>query len=281
MVRMIVARKMRAAFFFWAVLRYYVVIMFSWRARRQLFYFAVFAGAVGLIGWRVFVYFAPAPTCFDGKQNQAEQGVDCGGPCAKKCLGDIKDLTVVWTRVSPAADGRYDVAALVDNGNTSAGLKNLTYRFKLYDERGVTVAIREGNTYLNSAERFVIFESGIDTKAKVPKRAVLEIPETAALEWGRFEAAKPNMIVARKIFTNEPFPSLEAVLRSGEVGALRDLQVAAILYDEAQNVLAVSRTTLDNLPASGERSAYFTWGAALASSTPTNIDVLVRVNQTQ
>lgn len=255
--------------------------MFSWRARRKLFYFAVFAVVVGLIGWRVFVYFTPAPTCFDGRQNQAEQGADCGGPCAKKCLGEVKDLTVVWTRISSSADGKYDVAALIDNGNTYAGLKSLTYRFKLYDERGVTVAIREGNTYLNPAERFVVLESGIDTKAKIPKRAVLELPEASATEWGRFEVAKPNVLVARKIFLNEPFPTLEAVLRSGEVRALADLQVAAVLYDEAQNVLAVSRTTLDNLPASGERSAYFTWGAPFATSTPVNIDVFVRVNQTQ
>ncbi|MBI5742861.1 MAG: hypothetical protein HZA25_03410 [Candidatus Niyogibacteria bacterium] len=254
--------------------------MFSWRARRQLFYLAVFAVVIGLIAWRLSVYFQPAPTCFDGVQNQAEQGTDCGGPCAKKCLGDVRDLTVVWTRISSSADGKYDVAALVDNGNLYAGLKTFTYRFKLYDERGVTVAIREGSTYLNPAERFVILESGIDTKAKVPKRAVLELPEASATDWQRFEVTKPNVIVARKIFTNEPFPTLEAVLRSGEVKALTDLQVAAVLYDEAQNVLAVSRTTLDNFPASGERSAYFTWGAAFASTTPANIDVFVRVNQT-
>jgi hypothetical protein len=255
--------------------------MFSWRARRQLFYFAAFAVIVGLIGWRVFVYFQPVPTCFDNKQNQNETGVDCGGPCAKKCLGDVKDLTVVWTRISSSADGKYDVAALVDNGNTYAGLKTLTYRFKLYDERGVTVAIREGVTYLNPAERFMILESGINTKAKIPKRAVLELPEASATDWRRFEVTKPNVIVVRKIFINEPFPTLEAVLRSSEVKALTDLQVAAVLYDEAQNVLAVSRTTLDNLPAAGERSAYFTWGAPFASTTPANIDVFVRVNQTQ
>lgn len=254
--------------------------MFSWRVRRQLFYFTIFAGIIGLVGWRVFVYFTPAPTCFDGKQNQEEQGVDCGGPC-KKCVGDIRDLTVVWARLSPAAGGRVDVSALVDNPNLLAGSKSLPYRFKLYDDQGVTVAIRDGVTFLNSAERFVIFEPNIDIKARAPQRVIIEFPDISTLEWQRIETLKPNLIVIQKNFVAEPSAALEARIRNGEVAPQKDVTVAAILYDEEDNVLAASATLLDEIPAGGERSAYFTWGIGLGSTTPQKIDVLVRVNQTR
>jgi hypothetical protein len=252
--------------------------MFSWRFRRQLFYFAVFAGIVGLIGWRVLVHFEPVPTCFDNAQNQGEQGTDCGGPC-KKCVGDVRDLTVVWTRLAKAADGIYDVAAMIDNPNLQAGAKELTYKFKLYDERGVTVALREGKTYLNPSERFVIFEPNIDTKAKVPVRVAVEISDIASIPWERLEKPKFNLIVARKDFAKEPIASLTAVIRSGELKSVKNVDVAAILYDKDHNVMAVSITGLSDIPASSERAAYFTWNVPL-DIVPENIEILLRVNQT-
>ena len=58
----------------------------SWAAKKQLTYllFALVAVA-GLIA-AIWLNIT-APSCTDGKQNQDEQGIDCGGVCAKECLG--------------------------------------------------------------------------------------------------------------------------------------------------------------------------------------------------
>ena len=37
-----------------------------------------------IVSW-IYYIIRPVPNCFDGKQNQNEEGVDCAGVCAKKC----------------------------------------------------------------------------------------------------------------------------------------------------------------------------------------------------
>ena len=64
-------------------------------------------GCLGIVGGVVaiiagyFVYtvlFKVDPTCFDGKKNQDERGIDCGGVCALVCLADAKTVVPIWSR---------------------------------------------------------------------------------------------------------------------------------------------------------------------------------------
>ena len=40
---------------------------------------------------------SPAPTCFDGKANGLENGIDCGGNCNLMCTDEVKPLIVEWS----------------------------------------------------------------------------------------------------------------------------------------------------------------------------------------
>ena len=54
----------------------------SYKSRKQFFYGIIYLVIFGLIG--AGIYFAltsKEATCFDGIQNQNEEGVDCGGSC--------------------------------------------------------------------------------------------------------------------------------------------------------------------------------------------------------
>ena len=67
-----------------------------------------------------FLFLKPAPSCFDNKQNQGEEGIDCGGPCSKVCIPQaIKTITVVnrvvWLEASP---NNYVAFAEVKNDNS-------------------------------------------------------------------------------------------------------------------------------------------------------------------
>ena len=102
-------------------------------------------------------YFQPEPTCFDKRQNQDEESVDCGGSCAP-CSEKIHDLTILWSRVFSVREGSYDAAALVENQNQFLASKKLVYAFKLYDKDNILVAIRENFTFVNAGEKLIIFE---------------------------------------------------------------------------------------------------------------------------
>ncbi|MBI5045923.1 MAG: hypothetical protein HZC14_02905 [Candidatus Niyogibacteria bacterium] len=254
--------------------------MLSWRAKRQIIYAIIFAILIGLFLWLIVSWLTPAPTCFDGKQNQKEEAVDCGGPCAKQCTGEVKNFNILWIRAIEAASGSYDAAALVENPNFSVGARKVAYKFKLYDDRNVTIAIREGETFVNPGERFVIFESAIPTGEKNVARAILEWSDLATVDWLKIDKEKPNLLVVRKNFVNEPAPYLEARVRNDAPVDIQNVYMSAVLYDVNGNVMAVSQTLFDFFAALSERSAFFTWSKPFAAP-PASIEIFLRANQTE
>ena len=58
----------------------------SWSSKRKSTYITVTVSLILItIAVVVFSYLYEAPTCIDGKQNQEEDGIDCGGPCLTVC----------------------------------------------------------------------------------------------------------------------------------------------------------------------------------------------------
>src|SRR3989338_4455956 len=123
--------------------------IFSWGIRRQLVVIGIFAVFVFLIVGGLIYYFQAEPTCFDKRQNQDEEGVDCGGQCAP-CSEQIHDLTILLSRAFSVRECSYDAAALLDNQNQFLGSKNLVYAFKLYDKDNILIAVRENSTFIGA-----------------------------------------------------------------------------------------------------------------------------------
>ena len=69
--------------------------------------------AIGII-W--YANYTP-PSCFDSKQNQDEEGVDCGGKNCIPCANKIAEPTILWSRFFVLKDGFVDGAALIENPN--------------------------------------------------------------------------------------------------------------------------------------------------------------------
>ena len=56
-----------------------------------------------LFSLSLYFYFKPQPSCSDGKQNQNEQGVDCGGVCVQECdIVKAQPLIIGETGAVPA-----------------------------------------------------------------------------------------------------------------------------------------------------------------------------------
>ena len=68
----------------------------------------------------VFFYYYQPATCRDGKQNQEEDGVDCGGPCSLICDAQSATPIVSWVRFFKIQDGFYNVASFVENPNAKS-----------------------------------------------------------------------------------------------------------------------------------------------------------------
>ena len=234
----------------------------SWVFKKQLKIFIFLAVILFAIVGGVIYYFRPAPSCFDNKLNQNEERIDCGGEC-EACVIDPKNLIVSWARPFEVTPGIYDAAALIE------------YTFLLYSDN-VLIASKDGKTFLNPREKFMIFESGILTKERFATRATIEIKE---VKWKKFDKERANILVSSKTFDNAPNGLVKVVLRNQTLFSIKNVFVAVILNDSAGNAIGVSTSKINEISAEMTKDVYFTWRSPiqLASST----EVYLRTNLTE
>jgi hypothetical protein len=114
----------------------------SWEFRKK--WLRIIVGSIVLIAaLAAFIYFnflKKPETCFDGKQNQNETGVDCGGSCLKICEAEASPLIKLWTRPFIVSPGIASVVAYIENPNETAGIKSIPYEIRIYDDRNILIA---------------------------------------------------------------------------------------------------------------------------------------------
>lgn len=251
----------------------------SWSAKRQLGYFSVIGGLI-LVFLISYIYpkVNKAPTCSDGRQNASEEGIDCGGSCAKLCAFQTSNILIRWARVFPVTSSVYNAVAYVENQNPSSAVRKISYEFKVYDEQGIFITARAGESFIGRAGRFAILEPAINVGNRVPAKTLFKF--TSAPVWEKIDAkwaTFPVSVRDKKMFNVETTPKLEATLDNASIYDLADIAVVAILYDKDGNAFAGSRTYLDQLSKNSSAPVYFTWPEAFNTGA-FNIEVLPQIN---
>lgn len=231
-------------------------MLIPWTVKRRSVYLAVFLLVIFIIIGFIWLRIIK-PTCVDNRQNQGEEGIDCGGPCESKCLGDIQELIVAWARILEVSSGEYEAVAMLQNPNLYLALPDFKYRFKVYDKNNVLISVKEGETFINPGETFPIFEIGFDAGERAPSKVFIEFDKD--LRWERIEKEKIPLIVSKKQFSNEPFPRLSAVVENKVIDDAKDIYAVAILYDENKNAIGASATILDLVRGGSSEEIVFTW----------------------
>ena len=134
-----------------------------------VFYLAVFGGlsySIYLLGIR------GGASCFDGRQNQSELGVDCGGSCVScelKNLSPISffgDLRVAGVDWSSAAEFE----------EPSIQSRNIKIEFPQKDQAKVTGLILNNNSFpLSSADIVVAVSDKLGIKVSASKTVVRDL----------------------------------------------------------------------------------------------------------
>jgi hypothetical protein len=250
--------------------------MASWSTRRQFYYFSgVVIFFIAVFAFIIYLNW-PQPSCTNNKKDDNELGVDCGGVCKIACLSQVEPLKVHWVRVFEVMSNKYDAVALLENTNAEFGAKTIKYNFRLYDERGVMVTSRQGTTYVNPQDTFIIYEGGINTgKRGGVVKAQLDM--TTLPLWEKMNREKPRIVVEQTEYVNEPMPRLRVLVSNNSLIDLENVDFYAILSDSEGNVMGASATLLDELPRDKTRELFFTWPKPLPEN-PTRIDIYPRLN---
>ena len=95
------------------------------RLTKQIIIALIFLGMITLIGGGTYLIGRPEPTCFDGIQNQKEEGIDCGGPCIPCNLKYDPPLSVADTPIFLTNENdRTDVIFKITNLSQEWGAKS-------------------------------------------------------------------------------------------------------------------------------------------------------------
>ena len=233
----------------------------KWSTQKQLTYGLSFLLIlVIIIGVPTYFYFFnKAPTCFDGKQNQDETGVDCGGVCIKACKKDVIDNPLVlWTRAFPIANGKYNLVAYLQNPNIGYISEPFDYVFNVFDEKNVLIGTREGTISAPYDKNFVVFEQAFDAGKINVGKVTFEI--TSKVVWTKTAEEKSKFnISSDQIISVGGTPTLTSTITNKTVDIFQNFYVVAIVYGVDGNVTVVSRTLVDELRPNGKAVVVFTW----------------------
>lgn len=225
----------------------------------------MFAGILVLLAaYPVYKLVVKDPTCFDMKKNGNETGVDCGGSCALMCAQDVKAPRIVWAKAFSLINGKYDVAAYVENLNNNAGIKNAHYTLRVLDANDDLLTEKSGMLDIVPGSRALIFETDVQTSSTPATVEVAFDPRDLA-HWIKASAAPSPVVTKNQSLKNiDLAPRFDAVLvNTDPVNAVSGLVLGAIVYDMSRNPVAVSKTYVDSIPKMGEQNIFFTWPSRL------------------
>lgn len=250
----------------------------SWASRRRSIYTGIVV-AIALVIVVPFAFFLlnKEPTCFDGKQNGQELGIDCGGICERLCEIQISAPVLIWSRSFKVADGVYNSVAYVENPNFNSGVFQIPYTFKLFDDKNLLIAERKGSTYMSPNSVTPIFEGVISTGQRIPVKTFFEFDTLP--EWHKSEDKKSILSIKDIVLTGEKSsPRINAVLTNRSIETIKDIEVVAIVFDSKDNAIAVSSTFVERLYDRSTYNLVFTWPNAF-DIKPSRIEIIPRIPQ--
>ncbi len=213
-----------------------------------------------------FAFLKPQETCFDGRQNQDEQGTDCGGICANACVEKIIGVDLERKEVSfvPAGTGSYDVLGQIYNPNDVAGASSFRYVFELKGADGRVLATRSGESYILPQETKYLPAVNVAAPGTVTSVTLV----ISDVQWERFSGyrERPAVNIYQKrynqISSGAGFGEAYGLLSNESPYDFRSLSVIVILRDGGGKLLALNTTEMRTVQAGEERDFRLVWPTA-------------------
>ncbi len=238
--------------------------MLGKRAFKQMIIGGIYVLIFSTLSFLVYWIVRPDPTCFDGKKNQGEQGIDCGGPCAE-CEVPIhaKGLKIERQDFVISGSQTYDVAIKVKNPNEQYGASYFQYKIELLDAHKKVIASRKGTSFILPKEEKYLIETNLHLNNKT-------IPTTLKVKFDNYQWSeftnyyeKPQLNVYQKHYekNNSPgvYVSVYGLVKNESHFDFNSVTVKVILKDKSDNILAVNTTQMNTLAVGEERDFRLIW----------------------
>ena len=252
----------------------------SWSQRRKLTYIGILSILpLFLIGTVLYRYVTRPPSCFDGRQNGLERGVDCGGGCQRVCSQDVSNLILRWQRAFYVDDDVYNLVAYIENQNTNVGVREIPFEFRVLDQANQII----GEPYVNFAyvgpnEGTAIFIPAFEVCAQQPAQVVFRFLRNPIWEKTDPKFAAPQLVVKNRVLSNETVrPKLVAEVENITFDDFSDVPVVALVFDADGNAMAASQSYIEFIGDGDRKEVTFTWPLPFERSVA-RVEVLPRIN---
>lgn len=232
-----------------------------------------------LIGLTIYFANKPAPTCNDGKRNQKEEGVDCGGPC-EPCPEVIvaENLKITESSLMPTSEGTFDLVAKIYNPNDLYGGENFNAVFSAKNAQGVPVGQLEVESFILPKQEKYVMAANVNFPEPPSS---LEI-STADIGWEKFSSfSEPEIIITNKeynlISSGVGYSELKGILRNNSPYDFKNIQLKAVLRDEGGAVVTVNSTDMQTILSREEREFRMFWPRSFPGEVR-KVEVQVDVN---
>lgn len=234
-----------------------------------------------LIFWLFYVVFRTKQTCFDGIKNQNEEDVDCGGVCSKKCKKmDAQALIVGETGVlDGSTSGEYDFFGVVSNPNNLYGSEYFDYKIKFFDENGLVLGEKTGNSFILPGEKKYIIENNIALN-KIPTRSELTISNSKWIEFNE-QYEQPDLKIINKTFgeitSGVGFYEAKGLVKNDSPYDFAIIKIKVILKDAEEKIIALNSTEMRTVR-SGEIRDFRVFWPERFSGNVANPEMQIEVN---
>lgn len=214
------------------------------------------AGYLIIFGFLIFgfyyIWFKPAPSCFDNKQNQNETGVDCGGPCGPCAIKNLIPPKASLPRYF-STDHQTIIAVEVQNPNPNYGADTMVYNLNIYGNDGNQIKSIKRDSLIYSGEiKYIIEPVDIDYK----DIGQIKI-DFSNINWKSKDDFPTPDIQTRAVIieagTNGAGPNVNGFITNNNPFSLSKARIISLLFNQSGIEISASKTELDNLSAFEER----------------------------
>ncbi|HVY72569.1 MAG TPA: hypothetical protein VG984_00745 [Candidatus Paceibacterota bacterium] len=252
----------------------------SWSERRKYTYSGVVIVLLLILAYALYSsLFSAAPTCFDGRENGDEQGVDCGGSCSLLCEQQSKQPTIAWSRSflvgSSTTNGPanvYTSAAYVQNPNVGSGAHNVAYSFQLFDADNHLIVERSGVADIPPVPVVPIIVPNINTGSRVVARTLITFAGLPA--WNLITAGSiPRIELSNQQLTSDG-SRLSLTLNNNTTTDAKNITVVGVLFDADGAALAASKSLVPVLAHKSTQDVVLTWQGGVPGVVRAEVTVL-------
>lgn len=206
---------------------------------------------VFLFGGAYLSFFAHAPNCFDGVQNQKEEGIDCGGSCIDCDLKSARIEETGGTRVLSAGKFKATIAVEIRNTSKGYGVPHFEYTIDAFSPFETKLGTFTGASSIRPGEtKYLIVPAVLNDPRDIKRVAVSFANE----EWRSvaehpFATAVPSEV--RTIIGADDI-TVSGVMKNDSAQSTGPIVVTALIFSRTGEMLGASTTKISGIEAFGK-----------------------------